>query len=150
MQVYNLLGKQVSEVMTENVISVQENSYLKEVNEIFENNSIHHIPVINEQNELKGMISKTDFCLLKHWASDLNLKKAKSQNEFLFQSQLAEDIMKKKVVSVEPTDTLEKCADLFKSNYFHALPVTINGKLVGIITTFDLINIAFTRIPVTN
>ncbi|MEL6922991.1 MAG: CBS domain-containing protein, partial [Bacteroidota bacterium] len=35
--------------------------------------------------------------------------------------------------------------DVFLHNTFHALPVTQQGRLVGIITTQDLIRLAFKR-----
>ncbi len=48
-------------------------------------------------------------------------------------------IMTKNVVSVHPEDSLEVVKDLLFNKHFHHLPVTENGKLVGIITSWDLI-----------
>jgi acetoin utilization protein AcuB len=48
-------------------------------------------------------------------------------------------IMTKDVVTVHPEDSLEVVKELLFEKHFHHLPVTDNGKLVGIITSWDLI-----------
>ena len=48
-------------------------------------------------------------------------------------------IMTKNVVTVHPEDSLEVVKELLFEKHFHHLPVTENGKLVGIITSWDLI-----------
>lgn len=48
-------------------------------------------------------------------------------------------IMTKDVVTVKPEDSLEVVKELLFEKHFHHLPVTENGKLVGIITSWDLI-----------
>jgi acetoin utilization protein AcuB len=49
-------------------------------------------------------------------------------------------IMTTSVVSVKPEDSLEVVKSLLFERHFHHLPVTDdNGKLVGIITSWDLI-----------
>ena len=48
-------------------------------------------------------------------------------------------IMTTDVVTVSPEDSLEVVKELLFEKHFHHLPVTKNGKLVGIITTWDLI-----------
>lgn len=48
-------------------------------------------------------------------------------------------IMTKEVVTVKPDDSLNVVKELLFEKHFHHLPVTQNGKLVGIITSWDLI-----------
>lgn len=48
-------------------------------------------------------------------------------------------IMTTNVVTVEPEDSLEVVKELLFEKHFHHLPVTKDGKLVGIITSWDLI-----------
>jgi CBS domain-containing protein len=43
-------------------------------------------------------------------------------------------------VSVSPVTTLKEVAEILSKREFHALPVVIENKLVGIVTTTDLIN----------
>lgn len=48
-------------------------------------------------------------------------------------------IMTKDVVTVAPDDTLEQVKDMLFVKHFHHLPVVRGKKLVGIITSWDLI-----------
>ncbi len=41
------------------------------------------------------------------------------------------------VKTVHPNDTMDKVADLFKSNYFHHLPVVEHGKVIGMVSSTD-------------
>ena len=51
-----------------------------------------------------------------------------------------EQVMAKNLVSVSPQATIKEAAEILAKKEFHALPVIDNGKLVGILTTTDLIN----------
>lgn len=133
----------VSDIMNTNLYTVRENEILEKVESIFSSQKIHHLPVENEAQELVGMISKSDMQLVKHWGTKLGLTKAQRSNSFIMRTQLAKDIMTKKLVTVSTSTSLEKCAELFKTNQFHSLPVIEKGKLVGIITTYDLLAEAY-------
>lgn len=59
-------------------------------------------------------------------------------------SLLVREVMVKQVAKLRPEDKIELAADIFRENLFHAMPVVDNdGKLKGIVTTFDLLNYAF-------
>lgn len=47
------------------------------------------------------------------------------------------DIMSKDVVSVDPETNVSKVADILFANRFHGMPITENGKLVGVVTEDD-------------
>jgi CBS domain-containing protein len=48
-------------------------------------------------------------------------------------------IMTREVVTVRPDDSMKEVHKLIFERRFHHLPVTSDGKLVGIITTWDLL-----------
>jgi CBS domain-containing protein len=50
-----------------------------------------------------------------------------------------EQVMSKQVSYVEASDAIEVAAELFITKDFHALPVLKSEKLVGILTTTDMI-----------
>lgn len=147
MDTIELLNLKVKDVMTTNVISVQENDTMQMVCDILNTSKIHHIPVTDEENIFKGIISKLDVVLLQDWATNLNLKSSKHLNDQVLGSQTAGERMTKQVAKVSPDDTIETCADIFKENLFHCLPVLEDKELVGLITTFDLLRIAYTKRP---
>lgn len=139
-----LLNAKVAEIMNKDVISVDPKCPLEKVKIIFDDHSIHHIPVVDEEGLLRGIISKSDLFLLLDWGTKYGLEASDKKNEFLLRSNLASDIMEKNVVSVNTNDIVQKCVDIFKENYFRAMPVIDeNKKFVGLITTYDLMIEAF-------
>ncbi|KXK39871.1 MAG: CBS domain-containing protein [Saprospiraceae bacterium] len=140
-----LLNMKVKELMTSDLHTVKQDTLLKEVKNIFDSERIHHIPVVNDNNEFVGIISSTDVMLLLDWGTKLELPSSMRKNNFLLTSNLAKDIMETNVIRVTPEDTIQRCVQIFRENYFRALPVVDkNDHLVGIITTYDLMVFAYT------
>jgi len=148
MDTLELLNIKVKDVMTTNMISVQENDTMQTVSDIINISNIHHIPVTDDENMFKGIISKIDVALLQDWGTSLNLRSAKKSNEQVLGSQTAGDRMTTQVAKVSPDDSLEMCADIFKENLFRCLPVLVEDELVGLITTFDLLKVAYMKSPI--
>jgi len=120
--------------MTPNVKSVSITQKLDEAKSLMEENGIRHIPVTIGEN-LVGIISKTDldkFSLTDAYDNQDNANKA------LFESFTVEKIMTKSPTTVQASTTIKAVAETFVENDFHALPVVENGKLVGIVSTTDV------------
>lgn len=136
----------VSEAMTHNPIVVNQDTSLTEVQTIFDTEMIHHIPVIDDSGFLMGIISKSDLNLLLDWGTRLNLRSSQVKNEKLLGSNNADSICSPHVMAVRPEDSLMYCFEIFRENYFRSLPVVDDeGKIVGIITPYDLMVAAFTK-----
>jgi CBS domain-containing protein len=144
MERVDMLKMPVKMVMTTSLFIAKPNTILKEVNHIMERENIHHVPVVDETNEFKGIISKSDIHILMDWGTKKDLPESKRKNNFLLTSNLARDLMTTSVIGVDPEDTVEKCVQLFRENYFHAIPVVDRrGILVGLVTTYDLLMLAY-------
>ena len=135
----------LSELMTADLYTVDEYDTMEAVARIFSRHEIHHVPVINEKKELAGIISKSDFLKISLGMSLFSEPEENEYNSALYNTTLVRDVMSKIVVCLEPKDTAEVAARIFMENLFHALPICENGKLVGIVTTYDLINFAFKK-----
>ncbi|MBR9922234.1 MAG: CBS domain-containing protein [Bacteroidetes bacterium] len=126
----------VSTLMTRNLITVNPEDTLDKVKTIFDENNIHHLPVVRF-NKIIGMLSQTDF---KHFMHGYTQNQT---DEILESTRLnswrVEDIMTKGLGKVDSTDKIRTVLDVFKLNRFHALPVVDNDELVGIITVHDII-----------
>jgi CBS domain-containing protein len=132
----NLLDP-VTQIMTSNPITVSPEDSLTVVHEIFGNHRIHHIPVIQAGN-LVGMVSLSDYSFFKRGfkgidEGDAELILVKINNHKV------KDIMVTKLGKLEFDDRIEIAVDVFAKNMFHALPVLKEGRLVGIVTTHDII-----------
>ncbi len=147
MDTIELLQVKVKNIMTKDVISVRENEAMSKVETLMIEHGFNHIPIVDDHDTLLGILTKNDVQLLKDWGTNLKLRTSIKANEQLLNSNTADDRMNRELVTVGPDDTLEICSDIFKENLFHALPVIDGDKLVGIITTYDLINVAYSKKP---
>lgn len=135
----------VSQIMTKNVIKVNEDTNLMAIDDLFQNNKIHHLPVVNNENKLSGIISFTDFMLMKEWGAGSLSKGITARNDILMRSNLASDIMTSHPTTVTPAHTLSHVAELFIENEYKCVPVVnANNEIEGILTTYDLIVVAYT------
>lgn len=140
----SLKHRKVMEVMTYHPVTVKPDTLLSHVKELFDKEPIHHIPVIDENGCLVGVLSKSDLLLVLDWGTKFNLKSSQVINDTLLNSNTASDICTTNIMSVKPEDTLQVCYELFRENYFRSLPVIDNdNRLLGIITPFDLMTAAF-------
>lgn len=133
----------VAEIMTENVIVLEPDETMDVVQEIFRKNNIHHLPVV-EDGRVVGMVSYTDYVKLLHGFTLFKTRKSDEYNDAILRSLLVKEVMTKQVATLKPEDTLEMAAGFFRENLFHALPVVdADDMLLGILTTYDLINYAY-------
>ena len=139
----------VGQIMTTPVITVSPDDTMSKVQDIFRMNNIHHIPVV-DKGKVVGIISKSDYFRLLHGFTLFRTEKSNEYNDAIMRSLLVGEVMTKQVATLNPEDSLEMAAGFFRENLFHALPVVDKGKLVGIITTFDLITYAFSEYGVLN
>jgi CBS domain-containing protein len=127
--------------MTTELVTVTPEEYLNTVTRIFSQNGFHHIPVVGKGRRLKGIISREDFQRMTFYF----FQKAKNGNENVLKKDAlqAADIMTPHPVTLDPDDSIGLAADIFLANRFHALPVVEDDQLVGIVTSHDLIELAY-------
>ncbi len=88
--------------------------------------NIGALPVI-ENGMLCGIFSERDY------ARKIVLLNRKSQETPI------SDIMTSTVITISPTDTLDRCMEIMSSKKFRHLPVVNDNKLVGIISVGDVV-----------
>ncbi len=136
----------VGQIMTTPVITVAPNDTMDKVQAIFRKNNIHHLPVVDD-GQVVGMISNTDYMRLLHGFTLFKTEKSEEYNDAILRSLLANEVMTRQIAVLNPDDSLEMAAGYFRENLFHALPIVDEKtqKLVGIVTTYDLISYAFSE-----
>lgn len=125
----------VKEIMTTSPVSLHPEDSLNIVDKTFASYPFHHIPIVDVNQSIQGMVSKTDLLQLSAIKQDL------SERDFTYLK--VKDFMSRNLVVVDPGTTVLDAARLFQANSFHALPVIEDGKVAGIVTTHDLIEFAF-------
>lgn len=123
--------------MSTNLITVNTTNNLVEAERLFNENSIRHIPVVSGE-DIIGMLSLTD--LLRVSFVDTYGSDESDVDTAVYNMLTIEQVMVKNIVSVSSTQTIKEVAEILAKNEFHALPVVDDDKLVGIVTTTDLLN----------
>lgn len=135
----------VKDVITSDLITIHPNDSLAKVAQVLNSESIHHVPVVDDEGCLVGIISLTDFERIKYGSTLFRNPKIEEYNQALFQSLRASDVMIKDVVVLKPSDSIIEVYNILKQNKFRALPIVEKGQLAGIVTPLDLLNYFFQK-----
>jgi len=126
----------VDEMMTTGAQTLTADNSLADVQDVMEKFSCHHVPIVNGDSELTGLVSHRD--VLKVTESSL----VGSGSRFEPASVKIGDFMTREVFSVGPQTSLRKAAIHIRTQRYGCLPVLEGKKLVGLITDSDFVNIA--------
>ncbi len=129
----------ITQIMTRNPITISPDQSLTDVKIIFEENSFRHIPVCVEGRPV-GMVSRTDFMLVMMGVPSPGESNGNATfNSLMFEALDVNHIMTENIIMIEPNATIGRVGKIFSKNRFHALPVVENDKLLGIVTTIDIV-----------
>lgn len=128
-------------IMTTNLTVVKVDTPFLQIKKVFEENKFHHLPVLNKNKTVQGIISRNDFTTVLY---SLNKETSGSfYSQKIFEHLTAQDFMTTNPVTLNSDDEISSAADLFLENVYHALPIVEDEQLVGIVTTHDLLGWAF-------
>jgi acetoin utilization protein AcuB len=123
----------VEEIMNPNATTLSPANTIETALRTLAAKSIRHIPIVNDENEVLGIISDRDI----RDACPSILDQHVSMDALM---QPIERIMTKNVITCHPLDFIEEIATVFYDNKIGCLPVTKEGKLVGIITETNVLH----------
>ena len=110
--------------MITNPITLREHAILKEANELMKMYKISGLPVVDEENNLKGIITNRDL----KYREDLSVKVV--------------DIMTKQPLITAPVGTtLDEAKQILLEHRIEKLPIVEGDKLKGLITIKDIDNV---------
>ncbi len=124
----------ISKIMTRNIISVNMSQSLKVAYDLIKEKNIRHLPVLSN-GKVVGILSKTDL----DKAGFINSYDKDDLDAIIYENLTIEQVMITKIKTVQTTDSIYDTAVLLTQNVFHAVPVLDGDKLVGIVTSTDLI-----------
>ena len=141
----------VSEIMTSNVMAAEPDDKVSDVAKVMIERGISGVPVVDDQNRVIGIITETDLVVRNayvHFPTFLQILDARIylQSTRHFEEELrralgttAADVMTKDVRTVDMDAYLEGLATLMVEKKVNPVPVTQDGKLVGIVSLADII-----------
>jgi len=140
------------EIMTKNVITINQEASIEELSELLLNNKISGVPVVNDDGRMVGIATEGDvivkdtdlhfpryFKLLDSIIYLESLTKFKNSLKKHLAINVSE-IMTTRVVSCLPETLMEDVANLMVDNKVNRIPViSEDGKPIGIITRADIV-----------
>ncbi|MCB0669086.1 MAG: CBS domain-containing protein [Saprospiraceae bacterium] len=129
----------IRSIMTDQVFFVQEDTSVLEIKDIFASHDFHHIPVLNSVGAVTGIISRLDYHLVLDHFTIFRVDKAEKTNERFLGALIAKDIMSRNVATIGAETAVEEASKVFLENLIHALPVIEDDRLIGIVTTHDIL-----------
>lgn len=127
----------ITQVMTDLLTTANESDPVSKVRKMFEACGVHHIPVVSGE-KLIGIVSWTDLLRVSFGAAGST--DGKNLDAMLDHNYTVTDMMNSNPTTIEVTGTVRQAARILGSNSFHSLPVVEGERLVGIVTSTDLIN----------
>ena len=137
--------------MTRQVILARPDMRVNNLVEIFLQNKISCTPVADDDNNLVGIVTKTDILgHIMHIDLDLTLKVALkdilgahhdgTEIEIASVADLrVDEIMTSNPITAEETTPVKELAAMMIDNAIHRIVIQREGKIVGIVSTLDLL-----------
>ncbi|SDB47012.1 CBS domain-containing membrane protein [Desulfonatronum thiosulfatophilum] len=128
----------VKDLMTKQVISLQEHDNVQTARSIMNLGRIRHIPIVDKQGDFAGLLTHRD--LLAVTISKLADIEAEVQDE-IDASIPIHEIMRRDVTAIDPEMDLREAAEILLQHKYGCLPVVEDKMLVGILTEADFLKL---------
>ena len=115
------------DIMIRNVVNVKEDTPIFEAVKLLVEHNISGLPVVEDDMTLVGILSEKDVV-------DLFYESENAENKTV------NDYMTEPAVHFDENSVLVNVCDFLLKNIFRRVPVTSDGKLVGIISARDVLN----------
>jgi predicted transcriptional regulator len=139
------------DIMTHEVVTVNENATVRELAALLLSRSISGAPVVDDAGKVIGVVTESDlifqnkkvhlpaaFAILDAFVFLERPEKMEQEFKKMAGSRVG-DICSRKLVAVTPETELEELATLMAEKKIHTLPVMAAGSLVGVIGKSDII-----------
>lgn len=118
----------VHEVMNKDVLALDKSASLQDAAEHMKKLSIGCV-IVTDKNEPIGIITERDF-----------VTKIAAEGRPLFTE--IREVMSSPLITIDSEETIWEASELMKEKLIHKLPVKKDGKIIGIITTSDIVRIS--------
>jgi len=136
------------DVMTTNVISVREETSVREIAGLMLKHRISALPVIDADQRVVGIVSEGDLMRRAEtdtearypwWLASLRSNEEQAIDFIKTHGLRARDVMTRRVITVTEDASLCDIADVLERHHIKRVPVTRHGQLVGIVSRANLL-----------
>jgi CBS domain-containing protein len=139
---------QAIDIMTTEVIAVDENATVPAVAKLLAERGISAVPVVDKNNRVIGMVSEGDLLhraetgteRRRSWWLEMMASTNQLAGDYIkSHSGNVKDVMTRNVLSVTETTPVADIALLLETNRIKRVPVVRDGQLVGIVSRANLV-----------
>ncbi len=113
----------ISEIMTEQVMTARQNQTVHQVKEVMNKHGVSCMRVSSSDGEPVGIITSTDILAVRRESTPIR------------------DVMSTKVLTVPQYSSPAEAARIMRNHQVHHLVVTHEKQIVGLISSFDLLQL---------
>ncbi len=126
----------ITSVMSKDLITVHEADPVSKVRQLIEQHHVHHVPVVKGYS-LIGIVSWTDIMRISF--GEFGNQDGKQLDTILDHTYKMVDVMVSDPIKLQVSGTVREAARILSEGNYHALPIVEGDKLVGIVTSTDLL-----------
>lgn len=138
------------DIMTRNAITVSQDTTVEELGRIFIEKGISGAPVVDDNGNIVGIVTENDLIsknsrlhiptILRLFDAFIPLGTSKLEEEIKkMTASTVGEVCIKKVVTIDEETPIDDIATIMNEKKIHLLPVTRDGRVIGIIGKKDLI-----------
>lgn len=117
------MNVKVADLMIKSVIKCQLHNSIEHVRNIMQKNKVHAVPIVDTDDTLKGIVSSLDL------------------TDSLKDNSPISSVMTEKVYTIPMYNDIHHAARLMRNRRVHHVVVTHEKKVVGMLSSFDLLRL---------
>jgi len=122
--IFKAINEPIRLIMTKNVVSIKTSAKISKAIELMTEKNLGGLPVVDDENHVRAIITERDIAnLFADRISEITVSQ----------------LMSEKVVTALPTTTIFEAEKTMVTQGFRRLPIISDGKVIGIITSMDII-----------
>jgi CBS domain-containing protein len=121
---FKAINEPIKLIMTKKVITIKTSAKVSEALDLMKERNLGGLPVVDEENRIKAIITERDIASL--FADRIS-------------GVTVAQLMSQKVVTALPRTTIFEAEKTMMTQGFRRLPIISDGKVLGIITTMDVV-----------
>ncbi len=130
----------IEAIMSPEVVSIVEDTHFSNVPQLFTNHNIRHLPVVDEDNELVGLMTQRELYKIQ---SPRKLEDGSwYYDESILDNIILSHVMIKDLLTLHPEDTVKEAVFLMVHHKCGCIPIVDEKNILcGIITQHDILKI---------
>jgi len=135
----------VTSIMADDIFTLGIENTLADARIMMVQNRIRHIPIVDSNNALLGIISQRDVLAAEESSLLMTDKFKRVEYE---QSVKIVEFYRSEILTINDKASVHQAALTIQKYKIGCLPILANGKLVGLVTASDFVNVAINLIEV--